>query len=145
MKKMVALFVALLFATGAAGLAVAADDKKPGDTKAPAAETKTPQAKKMASKSAHGTVKSAAADSVVVAGKEKGKEVEWAFGVDAKTTVKRAGKSATATDLQAGDSVRVKYAEQDGKMIAETITAKAGGKKAAANPCSPKNPCAAKK
>lgn len=138
MKKLVALLVSLVFAAGAAGLAVAAEEKT---DKAPKAE------KKMAAKSAHGTVKSASADSVVVAGKEKGKEAEWTFGVDAKTVVKKAGKTAMAADLQAGDSVQVKYMEMDGKMVAQAITAKAA-KKTAANPCATKkgaNPCAAKK
>ena len=36
--------------------------------------------KKMASKSASGTVKSASPYSVVVGGKEKGKDSEWTFG-----------------------------------------------------------------
>src|SRR5256885_6583020 len=48
--------------------------------------------KKMSSKSASGAVKSASADSVVVAGKEKGKDAEWTFAVDPKTKVKKGGK-----------------------------------------------------
>lgn len=142
MRTISALLAAAVLATAAP--VIAADEKKPEDKKAPAAEMKKAD-KKHATKSASGTVKSAAADSVVVGGKEKGKDTEWTFTVDARTTIKRAGKAAGAADLQAGDSVHVKYAEQDGKAVAQSITARAAGKKAAANPCAPKNPCAPRK
>ncbi len=124
MKKLAALFVAVVFASGTVGFAVAAEEKQPAEKKV----EKPAEAKKVKAKTASGTVKSASADSVVVTGKEKGKEAEWTFAVDAKTTIKKAGKSITAADLQAGDSVHVKYAEQDGKTVAQSIMAKAAKK-----------------
>jgi hypothetical protein len=82
--------------------------------------------KKMAAKSAAGTVKSAAADSLVVAGKAKGKEAEWTFAVDSKTKIKKGGKNVTAADVQAGDSVSVRYMDHDGKMVAQSVNVRAG-------------------
>jgi hypothetical protein len=134
-KTLVSLFVALAFVTGMVGLAAAqtgaATEKKPDTTEKKAD-------KKPAAKNARGTVKSASADSVVVAGKEKGKEAEWTFAVDPKTKVKKSGKDASPADLQTGDSVQVRYSEQDGKMVAQSITAstpKAAKKGGAKNPC----------
>jgi hypothetical protein len=122
-RKLIALSVALVFAMGAAGSAVAQEKKaeeKKSDTKMEKKAEKKP-----AVKTASGTVKSASADSIVVAGKAKGKEDEWTFGVDAKTSIKKGGKSVTAADLKPGDSVQVKYTEADGKTVAQSVTAKA--------------------
>ena len=148
MKKLLALFAAAAFITGPAGFAIAqapAPEKKmeksgekSGDMKKPA------EKKKMAAKNANGTVKSASADSVVVAGKEKGKEAEWTFAVDAKTSIRKGGKSITAPDLKSGDAVHVRYSDAEGKAVAQSVTVKGGGmakksdKKAAGNPCAPK-------
>jgi Domain of unknown function (DUF5666) len=128
-KKLIALFVAVVFVAGMAGSALAQatqtapktdqkQDKMAGEKKAD---------KKMASKNANGTVKSASADSLVVAGKEKGKDSEWTFALDPKTKVKKSGKDVSASDLKAGDNVRVRYMEHDGKMVAQTITVSGGG------------------
>ena len=95
-------------------------------TEKPAAEKKTP-AKKPATKTASGTVKSASADTVVVAGKEKGKDAEWTFAVDAKTTIKKAGKDVAAADLKSGDPVHVRYRDEAGKHVAQAITVRAAG------------------
>lgn len=138
MRRLSALLVAIVFAVGSAGFAFAqapapapaekkAEEKKPG---------KPAEMKKMPVKNANGTVKSASADSVVVAGKEKKKDVEWTFAVDAKTAIKKGSKSITAGDLKAGDSVHVRYMDMDGKAVAQAITVRA--KKGAANPCAPK-------
>jgi hypothetical protein len=122
-RKLIALSVALVFAMGAAGSAVAQEKKaeeKKSDTKMEKKAEKKP-----AAKSASGSVKSASADSLVVAGKSKGKEEEWTFGVDAKTSIKKGGKSITAADLKAGDSVQVKYTEDGGKATAQSVMVKA--------------------
>jgi uncharacterized protein YxeA len=131
-KKLIATCVGVLFAIGAAGLAVAqekkADEKKSemkSDTKMEKKE------KKPAAKSASGTVKSASTDNLVVAGKMKGKDEEWTFGVDSKTSIKKGGKSITAADVKAGDSVQVKYTEDAGKMMASSVMVKAAPAKKA--------------
>lgn len=130
MKKLIALGVAVVFALGTAGMAVAQDKKteekktEMGKSDAAKSDAGKKAEKKPASKSASGTVKSAAADSLVVAGKAKGKDEEWTFGVDAKTSIKKAGKSITAADVKAGDGVQVKYTEDAGKMTAQSVTVK---------------------
>jgi hypothetical protein len=153
-KKVVAVLAAVVFAAGSAGLAYAQTQpaaEKKADGMKTAGEKKTPAAKKPMARNASGTVKSASADSVVVAGKEKGKDTEWTFAVDPKTKVRKANKDMPAGDLKAGDPVQVRYVEQEGKAVAQSITvagkstsAKAPGR--AANPCAakPANPCAAK-
>jgi len=132
-KKLIATCVAVVFALGTTGLAVAQGDKKTEEKKTETkTETKTEMKsdtkmdkkadKKPAAKNAKGTVKSASADSLVVAGKSKGKDEEWTFGVDSKTSIKKGGKSITPADVKAGDSVQVKYTEDAGKMTAQTVT-----------------------
>ena len=123
MKKLLALLVAVVFVVGSAGSALA-------QTPTPAVPEKKadyPAEKKMPVKHAHGTVKSVTADGVVVAGKQKKKEVEWTFAVDPKTSIRRGGKSITAADLKPGDSVHVRYMDMDGKAVAHSIMAKGGG------------------
>jgi hypothetical protein len=115
--KIVAFLTAAALVTGIAGFAAAQTT-----TTAPAPTPHKKADKKMASKSAVGTVKSATPDSVVVAGKEKGKDAEWTFGVDSKTTVKKGGKAIAAGDLKAGDSVSVRYMDHDGKATAQAIS-----------------------
>ena len=132
MKRLVSALVAVVFVTGIAGFAGAqtstmekkADDKK---MEKPADKGE----KKMAAKNAKGTVKSAAADSIVVAGKEKGKDAEWTFAVDPATKIKKGGKDVPAGDLKAGDSVSVKYMEKDGKATAQTVMVHGGAAKKA--------------
>lgn len=115
MKKLSALFVTLVLVTSSVGLAFAQAPP------APKAEEK-----KMTSKNATGTVKSAGADSVVVAGKDKGKDAEWTFALDGKTKIKRAGKDVAPGDLKPGDAVQVRYMEHGGKAVAQAITVKGG-------------------
>ena len=137
MKKLIAMCVALLFAMGTVGLAVAqekkAEEKKSemkSDMKSDAKMEKKAE-KKPAAKTASGTVKSASADSLVVAGKMKGKDEEWTFGVDSKTTIKKGGKAIMAADVKAGDSVQVKYTEDAGKQMAQSVMVKAAPAKKA--------------
>jgi hypothetical protein len=144
-KRLLTLFATLAFAAGLVSPVAAqpstTEKKAPGKSeKADTSDTKA------ASKSARGTVKSASADSLVVAGKDKGKETEWTFSVDSSTKVKKGGKDASAGDLAAGDAVQVRYTEQAGKMVAQSVTATTamkGGNPCAAKPAA-KNPCAAR-
>ncbi len=117
MKMLVALCAALALTAGTAELVLAQTTEKPGEK---------PTAKKMRVKDAMGTVKSASADSITVEGKEKGKETEWTFSVDPKTVIRKAGKAIIAADLKAGDPVHVRYAEEDGKAVARSVTVRGG-------------------
>ena len=148
MKRSVALLIAVVFGIGIAGLAVAQTTTPapatpaPATTPAPAqkpAETK-PKSDVKKAKTAMGTVKSASADSLVVAGKEKGKEAEWTFAVDAKTAIRKSGKAITAADLKAGDQVQVRYMDHEGKATAMAVQVKpgAGSAKATAQPAEKK-------
>lgn len=132
MKTLFALTVAIAFAASAVGYATA----QTTTTTPPPAAGKNPDGKmekkadkgekKAPSKSASGMVKSATADGVVVAGKDKGKEAEWTFGVDPGTKIRKSGKSVTAADLKPGDSVNVRYHEMDGKSMAQSIAVRGG-------------------
>jgi len=124
-KKLIALSVAAVFALGAAGLALA-QDKKADDKKMEQSDMKAEKKadKKPKAKTANGTVKSASADSIVVAGKAKGKDEEWTFGVDSKTSIKKGGKAITTGDVKVGDSVQVRYMEQGGKAMAQSLMVK---------------------
>ena len=131
-KRSVALLIAVVLGIGSAGLAVAqttAPAPAPATTPAPAQKPaemkqKSPDMKK--AKNAQGTVKSASADSVVVAGKEKSKDAEWTFAVDSKTAIRKSGKAITAADLKAGDQVHVRYMDHEGKATAVAIQVKPG-------------------
>jgi Domain of unknown function (DUF5666) len=139
-KRSVALLIALVFGIGFAGLAVAQTPAPapatpaPATTPAPAqkpAETKKSSDMKKA-KTAQGTVKSASGDSLVVAGKEKGKDAEWTFAVDSKTAIRKSGKSITAADVKPGDHVSVRYMDHDGKATAMAVQVKPGATSAKA-------------
>lgn len=128
LKKGLAALLAAVFMTGLAGVALA--NEKKAEDKAQTEKAADSHAK-MRARSAAGTVKAAAADSLVVAAK-KG---DLTFSVDDKTMIKKGGKAITASDIKPGDSVHVRYMEHDGKM---SVTVKGGG-------TASKNPCASKK
>lgn len=134
MKRLFAVLVGIAFVSGTVGFAAAqatsTTDKKPAaDSKM---DKKDASAKKAATKTATGTVKSASPDSIVVAGKDKGKDAEWTFAVDGKTKVKKAGKDMMAKDLAPGDKVTVRYMDHDGKATAMNVNVSAGSTKKAA-------------
>ena len=142
-KRSVALLIAAVFGVGIAGTALAQTTPAPA-TPAPATTTTPAPAQKPAgtkqksdtkkAKNATGTVKSASADSLVVAGKEKGKDAEWTFAVDSKTAIRKSGKAITAADVKPGDQVQVRYMDHDGKATAMAVQVKpaAASAKAAA-------------
>ena len=136
-KSFVAPIIAVVLGIGSVGTALAqATSTAPAQTPAPAgtpaqkpAESKQKPMEAKAKK-AVGMVKSASADSVVVAGKEKVqgskemKDAEWTFAVDSKTAIRKSGKAVTPADLKAGDQVEVRYTDHGGKMTAVAIQIK---------------------
>jgi len=139
-KRSVALLIAAVFGIGIVGLATAQTTAPapatpaPATTPAPAqkpAEAK-PKSDVKKAKNAMGTVKSASADSLVVAGKEKGKDAEWTFAIDAKTAIRKSGKAVTAADVKPGDQVQVRYMDHDGKATAMAVQVKPGAASAKA-------------
>jgi hypothetical protein len=113
------VMLALALVLGTAGVGVA-QTSTPGST----------SAKKTASRNASGTVKSSSMETVVVAGRDRGKDAEWTFAVEPTTNIRKGGKSIIAGDLKPGDAVQVRFTEQGGKAMAQSIVVK--GKVAAA-------------
>ena len=129
MKTLIALVIGAAFIAGMTGSVLA--QSQPTPAPAPKAEKKVE--KSAPAHNASGTVKTAGADSLVVAGKAKGgKETEWTFAVDPKTKIRKAGKDITATDLAVGDAVHVRYHEHEGKQIADSVMVRTAKKAAAA-------------
>jgi hypothetical protein len=132
MRRICAWLVMVAFVLSLAA-PVLAQQTPPAAPTAPAPAKTEPaktEAKKVATKVANGTVKSSAADSLVlVAGKDK---KEWTFALDKDTKISKGGKSAKAEEVAADDSATVTYVEMDGKMHAKTVVVKT--KAAAAKP-----------
>jgi hypothetical protein len=132
-KRLIALITGLALVSAASGAMAQGpstttpkEDKK---TEKPA-ETKKPTAQ-----NASGVVRAAAVDSLGVAGKAKGgKDTEWTFAVDPKTKIRKAGKDIAAGDLAAGDTVMVRYHDQGGKHVADSVMVQAAKKAAADAP-----------
>jgi hypothetical protein len=112
-----------VFAQGTQTAPTQAPATSPAAPAAPGA--KAPTAKKVATKSATGTVKSATADSLmlVTEGKDK-KTKEWTFVLDKDTKITKAGKPAEAKDLAEKDVATVTYSEAEGKMHAKSVVVK---------------------
>lgn len=128
MKRLVALIASVAFVAGMTGSVLA---------QAPQTPQKQDKAKKPAAQIANGTVKTSAADGLVVSGKAKdGKDTEWTFAVDPRTKIRKGGKDITAADLVAGDAVHVRYHAEAGKNVADEVMVRAP-KKAAEAPKAP--------
>jgi hypothetical protein len=123
-RQMMSVAIALLFAAGPIHMAFA---QTSGTVAAP---EKKADMKKAPLRNVSGTVKSSSADNVVVAGRDKGRDAEWTFGVEPTTNIRKGGKSITAGDLKSGDAVNVKFMEQGGKAMAQSILVKAARKDA---------------
>jgi hypothetical protein len=123
-KRVFAVLIGIAFVAGLAGTAAAQTPatQTPVEKKA---DDKKMDSKKPLPKTAVGTVKSAGADSLVVAGKAKGKDTEWTFAVDPNTKIKKGGKDVTVKDVAAGDKVTVRYMDHDGKMTAASVAVSA--------------------
>ena len=141
MKKLIALLIGIAFVAGLSGSVLAQGTTtapKEGTKMDKPAEKPAGEMKKPAAHNANGTVKTAAADSIVVTGKAKGKDAEWTFAVDPKTKIRKGGKDISAADLAAGDSVNVRYHEDMGKNVADTVMVRAAKKPAEAAKAEPK-------
>src|SRR5215510_5329965 len=119
------MLIAVAFGAGMTGSALAQGQTTPTAPKA--AEKPAAEMKKPAARDANGTVKSSSADALVVTGKAKGKDAEWTFAVGPKTQIRKGGKDITAADLVAGDPVHVRYHEDAGKAVADSVMVKASG------------------
>lgn len=125
MKRALAGIIGVAFVVSSVGLAVAQTPPPATKTDDKKMDNKDASMKKAAHHTATGTVKTAGADNIVVAGKSKGKDTEWTFALNDKTKIKKAGKDVTAKDLAEGDKVTVRYMDESGKMTAMNVTASA--------------------
>jgi hypothetical protein len=98
------------------------------------AQDKAAKPSKLETRTVNGTVQSTTGTAIVVRGKEKDKEREWAFSVDDKTTVRKGSQSASATMLKEGDKVTVNYTERDGKIVAQSVTVTDGASPSSSPP-----------
>jgi hypothetical protein len=113
-RTLVSLAIALAVTTMSAAFAVA-------QTTTPAPDRKADQPAATTTRNVSGTVRSASADTVVVAGREKGKDAEWTFAVEPTTNIRKGSKSITAGDLKPGDAAQVRFVERAGKAMASSI------------------------
>ena len=97
-------------------------------TPAPAPADRKETVANKATRNVSGTVRSSSNETVVVAGRDKGKDAEWTFAVEPTTNIRKGSKSITAGDLKSGDAVQVRFVEREGKALAESILVKAAKK-----------------
>ncbi len=114
MKKTIAIIVAVLFVFSIASIAIAAEEKKAEETKA---------AEKPKIKQVTGDVKAvdAKAKTVTVTKKMRDKAMDTVVTVDDKTKIMMDKEKKAIADLKAGDKVKVKYTEIEGKNVAKSI------------------------
>jgi ribosomal protein S1 len=122
-RKAIVIIVAVLFVFAFTSVSFAAEGKKAEETKA----VEKPKIKMVT-----GEVKAVdtAASTVTVVKKLKGKEIETVVTVDSKTKIMMGKEKKALADVMAGDKVKVKYTEVDGKNVAKSIAIKAAEKKA---------------
>jgi hypothetical protein len=135
-RRLITLIIGVAFVAGVTGTGLAQGQTTPAPS-APKEEKKAEkpaETKKPAAHNASGTVKTATPDSLVISGRAKGgKDAEWTFAVDPKTTkIRKAGKDIGAGDLAAGDAVHVRYHEHGGKHVADSVMVRTAKKPAAA-------------
>jgi hypothetical protein len=123
---------ALIVGVAASGLAQAPSGTPPKDEKKGERSAET---KKVATQNANGIVRTSAAASLVVSGKAKGgKDAEWTFALEPKTKIRKAGKEVGAGDLASGDVVLVRYHDEDGKHVADSVLVRASRTSPAGSP-----------
>jgi len=120
-KKALALIISVLFVFAVTSLSFAAEEKKA----APA----TMEEKKAPAKVKQVTGDVAAVDAKAKTITVKGKKGDVTAMVDDKTKIMMGKDMKTLADIKAGDKVKVKYSETDGKMIAKSIAIKPAEKK----------------
>jgi hypothetical protein len=129
-RRTVALFASSALLIVDLGVASAQSSSSPATPTTPPAEKQAgtavekPESVKVGSKNALGKVKSVSADTLVVAGKSKGKETEWTFALNANTRIRKGGQDATPAELKEGDGVQVRYSTQEGKNVAAMVLAR---------------------
>ncbi len=111
MRRIFTILAAIVM-VGTFAAAQTTTEKKAPKEKSQTSETKAPKAM-----TAHGSIVKADASSVTI----KTTKGEETFGIGADTKITAAGKSATATDLMAGETAAVTYTKSGDTMNATKI------------------------
>jgi hypothetical protein len=124
-KKALALIISVLFVFAVTTLSFAAEEKKA----APAPAEKKAAPAMMEEKKAPTKVKQVTGAVAAVEAKTKtitvkGKKGDVTAMVDDKTKIMMGKVVKTLADVKAGDKVKLKYSETDGKMTAKSIAIK---------------------
>jgi len=135
-KKVIAIFVAVLFVFSITSLSLAVEEKKaapaPAEKKAEPAKPAEKPAEKPKVKQVTGDVKAVdtKAMTVTVTKMVKGKAEETVVTVNDKTKIKMGEAKKALADLKVGDKVTAKYKEVEGKNVAKSIIIMPAEKKA---------------
>jgi ribosomal protein S1 len=130
MKKVIAIFVSVIFVFAFASLSLAAEKAAPAPApmeKKAAAATEKPKVHQVT-----GDVKAVdmKAMTISVTKMMKGKAEETMITVGDKTKIMMGKEKKALADVKAGDKVTVKYTEAEGKNMAKSVAIHAPEKKA---------------
>jgi ribosomal protein S1 len=130
-KKVIAIFVSVIFVFAFASLSLAAEKAAPApapmEKKAESAATEKPKVHQLT-----GDVKAVdmKAMTITVTKMMKGKAEETMITVGDKTRIMMGKAKKALADVKAGDKVTVKYTEVEGKNMAKSVAIHAPEKKA---------------
>jgi Cu/Ag efflux protein CusF len=108
MKKTIAVVLSLIFVLAVTSITFAAEKKAANATKA-------------TEKLVKGDISAVDANAMTIT--VKGKKGDVTVTVDDKTDIKAGKDKKTIADLKAGEKVRIRYHEVDGKNIAKSVEA----------------------
>jgi hypothetical protein len=126
LERMLTVAAGALLVLGALAPAGAQQAPAGAQPEKPAVEKAAPAKPAVKPQRLTGSVKSAAAGSLVLEVTQKDKSTkEYSFALNPKAKLSKAGKAITAEDLQPGDSATVSFTEADGKLVANAVTVRA--------------------
>jgi ribosomal protein S1 len=133
-KKVIAIFVAVIFVFAMASLSFAAEEKKAAPAPAPMEKKAEPakSAEKPKVKQVTGDVKAVdmKAMTITVTKMMKGKAEDTVVTVSDKTKIMMGEAKKALADVKAGDKVTAKYTEAEGKNMAKSVAIHEPEKKA---------------
>ncbi len=135
MKKVIAIFVAVIFVFAMASFSFATEEKKAAPASSSDAEKKAEPAKpaeKPKVKQVTGDVKAVdmKAMTITVTKMMKGKAEDTVVTVSDKTKIMMGEAKKALADVKAGDKVTAKYTESEGKNMAKSVAIHEPEKKA---------------
>lgn len=120
MKKTIAVVLSLMFILAVTSVTFAAE-KAAAPAPAPEKKTEATKATKVTEKHVTGDITAVDAKAMTIT--VKGKKGDVTVTVDDKTDIKVGKDKKSIADLKAGEKVRIKYHEADGKNTAKSVEA----------------------